>query len=92
MANSFTSLEEAAARTIENLRIFIAEEASVEAIQQILAGQQPGRGKIRINIFPTNIGWHADLELAQHYNLSPDAQLTLRGLPGVLKVENFDIR
>ena len=92
LANSFTSLEEAAARTTENLRIFVAEEAAVEAIQHILAGQEPGRGKVRIDICPANIGWHADLELAQHYNLSPDAQLALRALPGVLMVETFDIR
>ena len=92
LANSFTSLEEAAARTTENLRIFVADEAAVEAIQHILAGQEPGRGKVRINICPANIGWHADLELAQHYNLSPDAQLALRALPGVLMVETFDIR
>ncbi len=92
LANSFSSLEQAAARTTENLRIIVAEMAAISAIQRILADQEPGRDRIRIDTRPGGADWHAELELKDHYSLSPDAQLALRALPGVLQVETFEAR
>jgi DNA polymerase III subunit alpha len=92
LANGFSSLEQVAARTTENLRIVITEAAAIAAIQRILANQQEGRGRVRIDTHPDNTSWHADLELQQHYSLSPDAQLALRALPGVANVETFEAR
>jgi DNA polymerase-3 subunit alpha len=92
LANGFSSLEQAAARTTENLRIVIAETAAISAIQRILADQEPGRDRIRIDTRPGGTDWHAELELKDHYSLSPDAQLALRALPGVLQVETFEAR
>ncbi len=92
LANSFSSLEQAAARTTENLRIVISEATTISAIQRILADQQPGRDRIRIDTRPGDELWHAELELKDHYSLSPDAQLALRALPGVVQVETFDAR
>jgi DNA polymerase-3 subunit alpha len=89
LANDFSSLEQAAARTVENLRIVISEMKAIEAIQQILADQEPGRGRIRIDTRPNDADWHAELELGQLFNLSADAQLALRTLPGVVEVETF---
>jgi len=92
LANSFSSLEQAAARTTENLRIVVAEMAAISAIQRILADQEPGRDRIRIDTRPGGADWHAELELKDHYSLSPEAQLALRALPGVLQVETFEAR
>jgi DNA polymerase-3 subunit alpha len=92
LANQFSSLEQEAARTVEHLRIKVADKDAIAAIQRILADQQPGRGRIRIDTRPLDAQWHADVELGRQFNLSADAQLALRALPGVIGVETFDAR
>jgi DNA polymerase-3 subunit alpha len=92
LANQFSSLEQEAARTVEHLRIKVADQDAIAAIQRILADQQPGRGRIRIDTRPLDAQWHADVELGRQFNLSADAQLALRALPGVIGVETFDAR
>ena len=90
LANQFLSLDKFTAINSENVRIVIAEPTAVPSIQNILADQQPGQGKVRINTRPDNTHWHVDLELAQHYALTADAQLALRNLPGVINIETFE--
>ncbi|MAH83692.1 MAG: DNA polymerase III subunit alpha [Magnetovibrio sp.] len=92
LANQFACLEQSAQRTTEHLRIVVSERGAIASIQRILAKQNPGRGKIRINTCPVDAKWHADLELPGYFNLTPDAQLALRALPGVINVEPFDTR
>ena len=90
LAKSFSSLDELPLTKTENLRIIICEPTVVPGIENILADQQRGQGRVRINTRPEDAHWQVDLELAQHYNLSPDAQLALRNLPGVLNIETFE--
>ncbi|MEK9753053.1 MAG: OB-fold nucleic acid binding domain-containing protein, partial [Rhodospirillaceae bacterium] len=92
LANQFSSLEQVAAQTVENLRILVSDQDAIAAIQHILSDQQPGRGRIRIDTRPLDAAWHADVELNRQFNLSADAQLALRALPGVIGVETFDAR
>ena len=90
LAKSFSSLDELPFKKSENLRIVICEPTVVPGIESILVDQQPGQGKVRINTRPEDTHWQVDLELAQHYNLSPNAQLALQNLPGVINIETFE--
>ena len=92
LANEFRPLEMAAANTVENLRIVIATPNAVPEICNILAGEKRGKGRIHIHAQPEDCGWEADVDIGAGYTLSPDANMALRNLSGVIGVETFETR
>ena len=89
LANEFMPLASAAARTSENLRIYIDSDCAVPAIRDILAEEKAGLARIRIQAQPRDCRWEAELELDESFTLSPDAHLALRNLPDVIRIETF---
>ena len=87
-----TRRSSAAARTSENLRIYIDSDCAVPAIRDILAEEKAGLGRIKIQAQPRDCRWEAELELDESFTLSPDAQLALRNLPDVIRIETFEMR
>jgi len=91
LANEFQPLEAAAARTVEHLRIYVTDEKTLPAIRDILAEEKPGRERVRIHTRPEGCAWEADLDLGAGYTLSPDARVALDKVPGVSRVETFEL-
>ncbi len=89
LANSFEPLEQAAANETENLCIVVDDDRALAPIQDILANEKAGKGRIRIVSRLTNMGQDVECELAERFAVSPEVYLAVRSLPGVLDVRDF---
>ena len=89
LANSFEPLENSAAIETENLCIVVNDDRALASIQDILAKERTGKGRIRIVSRLVAVGQDVECELAERFTVSPEIYIAVGSLPGVLSVRDF---
>ncbi len=85
LAQSFQSLDAAAASAAAGLRVAINEESALSGLRDIVAGERPGRGRIVLDLVlgPEE---RAEIQVPGAFLVSADLRARLGGLPGVVEV------
>ncbi len=78
------SLDAAAAKTAAGLKIYIADECALSALQTLIGREARGRGKIIL--VPRFGNREVEIALKQTYSISPHTIGALRTIPGVVEV------
>jgi DNA polymerase-3 subunit alpha len=85
LAQSFQSLDAAAASAAAGLRVAINEESALSGLRDIVAGERPGRGRIVLDLVlgPEE---RAEIQVPGAFLVSANLRSRLGGLPGVVEV------
>jgi len=87
-ANAVNDLQEVAKNRVESLKVFVADPAPLESIQQLIAGEAGGRGQISIvlNIDPER---EVEVDLPGKYTVTPKFASMLKSVRGVVEVQQI---
>ena len=87
-ANAVNDLQEVAKNRVESLKVFVADSAPLESIQQLIAGEAGGRGQISIvlNIDPER---EVEVDLPGKYTVTPKFASMLKSVRGVVEVQQI---
>ncbi len=86
-AKTMRSLEKAAADTDTGLRIFVSESDPLAILRKLLNDQDAGRGLISLVLKTEDGRQEVELSVPGKYAISPRVREAIKGLPGVLEVQ-----
>jgi len=87
MATKMTKLDEAVAARLDNLRIQVTDGAPVGELQEIIAAD--GRGNGRILLVARSNGHEVEVALPDRYNISAQTLAQIKDVPGVMDIRQF---
>ncbi|MEE8279785.1 MAG: OB-fold nucleic acid binding domain-containing protein, partial [Alphaproteobacteria bacterium] len=87
-AQSIRPLDEAVASAAPGLKVFVAHEAALPGLKEVIARVQKGRGRVDLVL---DLAPEAEVEIALPggYAVTPEAQSAIKALPGVVEVREI---
>ncbi len=87
MANRFEALDKVAAQAAAGLKVVLGEGEAVGPLKQLIGRETGGRGRVTV-VVPVPPAREVEIALPGGFRISPDVLRAVRGLPGVLEVQD----
>lgn len=82
-------LETMAANITDGVRIFMNDDKPIEQLASVLKEGGKGRGRVAIVLNMEEEAREIEIDLASHFNISPEVRQALKFVPGVIDVHDI---